>query len=202
MVAISMLEGAYVELIELGFPIQFRSSCRGKAFSKWSSRFSDARFSVSLFFALCGEPAHPRRRSRCRGKQISVTVIVALLNPPVLSGEHRFLHILNKSKYQECNIGAHPGCSTVVETEICEMKTTDPDVCAKASQESSGQEKIHLSETDSDTLDQLKTSVEFEVRSNVPGLKYTSEGRPGWTPIRVRRQSFAVKAADESSVEE
>ncbi len=62
------------------------------------------------------------------------------------------------------------------------MKTTDPDVCAKASQESSGQEQIHpfaSTKTNSDTLDQLKllkNSVEFEVRSNVPGVKYTTEG--------------------------
>ncbi len=36
------------------------------------------------------------------------------------------------------------------------------------------------------------------MRSTVPGVKYTTEGRPGWTPIRVKRQKSAAQAADVS----
>ncbi len=71
---------------------------------------------------------------------------------------------------------------------ICEIETTDPIDC-ETSQESSGKEYIHMhpsadtktSDSDGAMLNHLEAAedLEFEVRSTVPEVKYTTEGRPG-----------------------
>ncbi len=212
-----MLEGPYVELMELGFPISASFELQRKGLrldtAKWSSRFSDAGLSVSFFWPtapLSGEATQSRRRCRRRrrprtrsghsGPATSARALERAQTPPQQQEE-----VFGEKQHrgQLSPIDAHPVCS--LETMTCEIETTDPVDC-ETSQESSGKEYIHppagikTSDSDGATLDHLEAAedLEFEGRSIVPGVKYTTEGRPGWTPIRVKKQKSATKAADVS----
>ncbi len=147
--AICVLEGPYVELMELGFPISASFELQRKGLrldtAKWSSRFSDGGFSVSFFWPtapLSGEAAQPRRRCRRRrrprtrsshsGPATSARALERTQRPPQqqeeVSGEQQH-------RGQLSPIGAHSVCSPL-ETMTCEIETTDPVDC-ETSQERS-----------------------------------------------------------------
>ena len=204
-IRVYVLEGQYAQLSTLGFPASLVLELQERGLrldnAKWSSRRSDAGFSVSFFWpvALTSQRRRCRRRRRkpkpqqvpkyvnsdCDHQQLSDIPSAATLPTsasPSLSIVPANAHHPLPSAVTSFPVAVAPPTSNL---EVSPDSSDTDNVSVESTATRSPNCDVSL-----ETADSLKhlddaDSVEFEVKDEEPVVKHTIKGKVGWTPIRV-----------------
>ena len=206
-IRVCVLEGQYAQLSNLGFPISLVMELQQGGLrldnAKWSSRLSDAGFSVSFFWPVAWTTQRRRHRQRRRKSRANpdsgnfTTITVSKQqrkSPPIPT----FSREGTLASHQPVLTGAHPPSSS---PGSCSLGATSAGVDGEVPLPPTSSQDSLLPPTSQDPLltvgpDDSEDSdvsvstevVEFEIRNEQPGVKYTTDGRAGWTPISIRNR--------------
>ena len=208
-IRVYVLEGQYAQLSTLGFPASLVLELQERGLrldnAKWSSRRSDAGFSVSFFWpvALTSQRRRCRRRRRkpkpqqvpkyvinsdCDHQQLPDIPSAATL--PASASPSRSIVPANAHHPLPSAVTSFPVAVSLstskleVSPELADSSATD-NVSVESTATRSPNCDVSLETADSlQHLDDAD-SVEFEVKDEEPVVKHTIKGKVGWTPIRV-----------------
>ena len=225
-IRVYVLEGQYAQLSTLGFPVSLVMELQQGGLrldnAKWSSRRSDAGFSVSFFWPAALSPRRRRRRQRRRKPRAqpdlkrpnsncnnydrpSAATFPARLPTSVLPIPSDAHHPPAPSSVANTQVALLPPIQS--QTNYTDPSTSDSISKASASSKSPGSQQLHhvSSEASQASLEHLDDadSIEFEIREDEPVVKHTTRGKVGWTPIRVRNNlsTTGVQGEDYYDVE-
>ena len=222
-IRVYVLEGQYAQLSYLGFPVSLLIELQRAGLrldnAKWSTRLSDAGFSVSFFWPAARPRASAHRRRRKRKPRLHPNLKIAHgqvgtactrvplpskaaatasfkgssstpidahpsppSNPPATEGQLSDSIFPSPGGQLSNTILPSPSpeeplVSTAENIESC----SDP--CSVINSDTTE------SVDNSDSLQHLKDAdtIAFEIQNEEPGVKHTTNGRTGWTPIRIKR---------------
>ena len=216
-IRVYVLEGQYAQLSTLGFPASLVLELQERGLrldnAKWSSRRSDAGFSVSFFWPAALTPRRRKRRQRRRKPKpqqhpkcsnsicnchepsdIPSAAMLPTTGSPALSLIPTNAHHPQPASSSSPDAVSPPKSK---QEDSPESENNGFDGSAVSIAFRSPNDSV-VSET-TDSLQHLEDadSVEFEIKDDEPVVKPTTKGMVGWTPIRVTN-CFSTEGEDYS----
>ena len=198
-IVVSVLDGAFLQLNEVGFPLPLCNHMKEKKLelesAQWTAKQTAGGFSVSFFWPvdlkvtteLKKQPRKRKKRRRRKQRKQPLNISPTLADRSQLEhttpiDEHH--HVIDKEKPMEHQVFSdlHEGHEEGNCSSQSEVKDIDESGCSDGQ---FGTESESESESDGDEIVKLADcdEVAFDMRDGTAGVIYCKDGTEGWTPV-------------------